>query len=109
MLYNHRINGLCITPEQTYRLKVRRKHIWEDALHQFMHKILPTHYIRVTFLGEPAVDAGGPLREFFCLLLTDTAKNNSLFCGEYSSRVPSHNMLELSKKTNVLAACLLHL
>ncbi len=100
----HRINGLCITPEQTYQLKVRRK---QDALHQFMHKILPTHYIRVT------VDAGGPLREFFCLLLAETAKNNSLFCGEYSSRVPCHNMLELSKKTYkcvgiMLAASIIH-
>ena len=28
-------------------------------------------HLKVTFVGEPAVDAGGPLREYFHLLLRE--------------------------------------
>lgn len=99
LLRDHRNTVLSNNVDYTYRVKVRRKHVWEDALHQFKHKILPSHHIRVTFLGEPAVDAGGPLREFFCLLMSAIGRNNSLFCGEMSSRIPTHNVLELTKNT----------
>lgn len=33
------------------------------------------------------------------LIVGEIARNNSLFTGELKSRVPAHNMLELSKKT----------
>ena len=36
-------------------------------------------HLKVTFIGEPAVDAGGPLREYFHLLLRELAENSSLF------------------------------
>ena len=67
----------------------------------------------MTFLGEPAVDAGGPLREFFHLLLSEIAQNNTLFCGKAMTRVPKHNMVELSKQTykcigSILAASIVH-
>ena len=42
------------------RITVRRKHLWDDSLLKSginFHK-----HIRVTFVGEPAVNAGGPLR-----------------------------------------------
>ena len=55
----------------------------------------------MTFVGEPAVDEGGPLREFFHLLTTDIAKRNMLFCGDESKRVCtlSHLITELEKRT----------
>ena len=79
----------------------------------FKRPIAPQKHIRVTFLGEPAVDAGGPLREFFHLLLSKIAQNNTLFCGTAMARVPKHNMVELSKQTykcigSILAASIVH-
>ena len=50
-------------------------------------------------VGEPAVDAGGPLREFFHHIISEIAENNSLFCGITTARIPRHNVVELEKKT----------
>ena len=50
-------------------------------------------------IGEPAVDEGGPLREFFHLLTTEIAKKNMLFCGDEDRRVPRHCMMELENRT----------
>ena len=99
--------------DQIYRIKVRRKHVWEDALHHFKCGLPATLHLRVTFLGEPAVDAGGPLREFLHLLMSEIAKNNTLFCGDETARVPNHNMVELAKKTyeyvgSMLAVSIVH-
>ena len=80
-------------------MKVRRKHVWEDALHHFKSGLPTTKHLCITFPGEPAVDAGGPLREFLQLLMSEIARNNTLFCGDETARVPNHNMVELSKKT----------
>ena len=94
-------------------MKVRRKHVWEDALHHFKSGLPTTKHLRITFLGEPAVDAGGPLREFLQLLMSEIARNNTLFCGDETARVPNHNMVELSKKTyeyvgSMLAVSIVH-
>ena len=51
--------------------------------------------IRIRFIGEPAVDAGGPLREFFRLLMLAIFTNPSLFEGEDDSKVAAHNMAAL--------------
>ena len=72
--------------------------MFEDAFHKVRNLDLTKH-IRITFLGEPAVDAGGPLREFFHLLLMSIAQNNKLFCGPPDARTPNHNIVELQKKT----------
>ena len=100
--------------DDVFRLRVRRRHIMEDSLQlQFKRGIPVSKHLRVTFLGEPAVDAGGPLREFFCLLLGEISSNSMLFCGEETARVPRHNVLELSKQTfryvgQIIAASLLN-
>lgn len=47
------------------RVTVRRKMLWEDyrrARERYYH---PGKLLKVTFSGEPAVDEGGPKREFF--------------------------------------------
>ena len=110
---NHRSALLANDPDKTYRIKVRRRHIWEDALHQFKYKYSPPLHLHVTFLGEPAVDEGGPLREFFGLLLCEISHNNALLCGKVYSRLPTHNMIELSRKTYMhvgimIAASIIH-
>ncbi len=55
--------------------------------------------MRVTFVGEPAVDAGGPMCEYLHILMSAIAKNNSIFCGDETHRVPVHSVVELEKKT----------
>jgi len=72
---------LSADKDDVFRLKVRRRCIWEDALNYFRRGIPVSKHLHVSFLGEPAVDAGGPLREFFHLLLGEICRNNTLFCG----------------------------
>ena len=95
------------------RVVVRRKHVFADAMHYFKNSVNYSKYIRVSFIGEPAVDDGGPLREFLHLLVGEIAQNNSLFAGKEDCRVPVPNMLELAKGTykyvgSMLAVSLLY-
>ena len=113
ILQNHKDRILSPDTDDIIRIKVRRRHVFEDAIQHFKRPISEHKHIRVTFLGEPAVDAGGPLREFFHLLLSEIAQNNTLFCGKVMARIPKHNMVELSKQTYkcigaILAASIVH-
>ena len=81
------------------RVVIRRKHVWEDAIHQFRKGIDPTKYFKITFVGKAGIDDGGPLREFFSLLINHISLNVSLFCGPEGKRVPTTNVLELNKNT----------
>ena len=54
--------------------------------------------MQVTFVGEEAVDEGGPLREYLRLLMHDIASNNALFCGPEDYRTVAHNTLALHKE-----------
>ena len=60
------------------QIVVHRKHLWEDALNCFKGGLDFTKYICISFVGEPAVDEGGPLREFLHLLIGSIATNNSV-------------------------------
>lgn len=51
--------------------------------------------IRVAFLGESAVDTGGPRREFFMLLMGAIANNGSILDGPPNRRLLRHNVLAL--------------
>lgn len=53
----------------------------------------------IVFVGEPAVDVGGPLREFLHLLMGEIAANNSLFLRRRALRAPVPNMAALQKLT----------
>lgn len=57
LIKNHR--ALVLPAEDDiYSLRVRRNHILEDTLHRFRCG-LPVHkFLRITFVGEPAVDEG---------------------------------------------------
>lgn len=96
-----------------HRITVRRKRLWEDALRRFKEG-LPFHKpLSVTFVGEPAIDQGGPLREFLRLLVACIASNNMLFTGDETARVPTHNIIQLQNKTyqhvgEMLAVTIVH-
>ena len=109
----HRNSVLPSNPEDRLRIIVRRKHILEDTLHKLRNGIDISKHLRVTFIGEPAIDDGGPMREYMRLLLGSVVSNNSLFCGEMDSRFLRHNVIELNKKTyfhvgQILSITLVH-
>lgn len=71
---------------------IRRNAIWKTTLRCFRQLSFDcSRGLSVTFLGEPAVDAGGPLREFFRLLIKDIRDNGSLMCGPDHCRTAVHN------------------
>ena len=54
------------TGKEAVLINIRRKALWKDFVNaKDKFKIMPNQPIRVVFLGEPAVDDGGPKREFF--------------------------------------------
>lgn len=77
--------------EECFRLTVRRSNIFEDALQALKIGFDETKQLRVSFWNEPAVDDGGPRREFFMLLLGAIANNGSLLDGPPERRILRHN------------------
>ena len=86
------------------RIKVRGRHILEDSLHCFKQGVPVSKRLRVTLIGEPAVDAGVPLREYFHLLLGEISRDNT---GDENARVPLHNVPALTKQTFKYVGCML--
>ena len=85
--------------ENTVRIKIRRRHVLEDTLHKLRNGLDLSKRLRVIFLGEPAIDVGGPMREYLHLLIATIARKNSWFCGRADARVPMHSVMELEKQT----------
>ena len=81
ILEQHRLMVLPQDQSDRTRVIVRRSSILQDSLHLFRNRLDVTKHLRVTFVNEPAVDEGGPLREYFRLLLCALQSNNSLFSG----------------------------
>ena len=65
---------------QPQRINVRRSDIFDDAISAIGK---PTFHLKrnlkVRFLGEPAVDEGGPRREFFRLLYNAMGQSSAMF------------------------------
>ena len=73
-------------------IHIRRNNIWKDALRAITKpSFTPTNQMRVTFIGEPAVDEGGPRREFFTLALAKMVEDQALFSGPPNCKVFVHN------------------
>jgi hypothetical protein len=51
--------------EEPIRITVRRSRLWEDFKRARSRYYCPQKKLKVTFSGEPAIDDGGPKREFF--------------------------------------------
>ena len=58
--------------------------------------------LNITFIGEQAHDARGPLREFFHLLWQSLSKNCSLFSGQECKRILAHNVTALQQQEYLL-------
>ena len=99
ILQEHKESIVSSDKEATRRITVRRSHLFDDTIKMLKTRPWnPLHHFKVTFLGEPGIDDGGPRREFFRLLLAEIGRKNSLFHGESDRRVPVHNVLALGEK-----------
>ena len=82
--------------DERLNIPVRRKHIWTDTKRALSRRgSQDSKGLAVTFVGGPAVDGGGPLCEFFRLLMQEIGNDVSLFCGPEDKR--SHNVLALQR------------
>ncbi|CAB3996593.1 G2 M phase-specific E3 ubiquitin- ligase [Paramuricea clavata] len=78
------------------RISISRDHLLTDSISFFKRREFDNNsLVRVVFEGEPAVDGGGPKREYFSLLLQSLVAPSSpirLFEGRGSFILPMHNM-----------------
>ena len=85
--------------EDVQPLRVRRSHVFSDALRQFSKEsFVVDKMLKVQFIGEASVDYGGPRRELFHLLMHEIFKS-PLFAGFPSNVVPVHNIKAVSNNT----------
>ena len=54
--------------------------------------------MHITFVGEEAVDDGGPRREFFTQALQEMAKDGNILQGPENSRFFVHNVQALASR-----------
>ncbi len=80
------------------RIKVRRNSVWSDAKFKLGRvKKMSNTFVKVVFIGESAVDDGGPKREFFNLV-NKSALSSALFVGEeLAGKAFTKNFAALSK------------
>ena len=79
----------------TFRLTVRRKHLFEDTIKGMKRLNDPHKHFRVIFMGEPSVDEGGPRREFFHLFFAELHNKGTMFAGPMEKRILVHNAIAL--------------
>ena len=65
----------------------------------------PHTNIRITFVGEEAVDDGGPRREFLILVLQEMAADGNIFQGLAHSCFLLHNVQALAARKFSMQAC----
>ena len=79
--------------EDTQSVYIRRKLLYSDAFKAFSRPSFNvSKMLKVTFIGEGAVDDGGPRREFFSILMRDTFAKSGLFCGSPENVLPIHSI-----------------
>ena len=99
VLHEHAMS-LYITddPDNRQKIPVRRKHVWNDTKRALSRLGFQERIgLSVVFIGEPAIDEGGPLREFFRLLMLEIENDSSLFCGAEGNKAPMHNLIALQR------------
>lgn len=88
-------------------IHVRRNHIWSDTLRAVKKASFnPINPLHITFIGEPAVDEGGPRQEFFSLVLAKIAGDKSMFNGSHNSRIFIRNVQGLQNRLFYIAGML---
>ena len=79
----------------TVKLSIRRRKIWLDTAEKLKRAFKNgVKLFSVHFIGEEAVDAGGPLKEFFSVLFDDI-KNYLLVSGNNSGFTFLHDLKKL--------------
>ena len=100
LLLSHTSKVLTDDSDKIQRLTICRNYIFADTLSILRRPGFHFNWnVHITFVGEPAVDACGPCREFFRLIIHEIISNNRLFQGPMHARFPCHNMQELEKGT----------
>lgn len=88
-------------------IHVKRNHIWSDTLRAVKKTSFnPINPLHVTFIGEPAVDEGGPRREFFSLVLAKVSSDRSIFHGSEDSRIFIRNFQGVQNRLFYIAGML---
>ena len=87
----HRASVLYADELCTHRITVRRGHIFDDAIFSLRAGFDEQKHLRIRFVGEAAVDEGGPRREFFMLLMNAISNNSMLLQGPPDRRLLRHN------------------
>ena len=97
VLSSHRRRVVSDSEEQHSRVIVLRSQLWENSMIAFKRASFDvSKKIKVVFVGEPSEDEGGPLREFFTLLLQEMIIHSGMFEGEQGHAIPVHNTLALT-------------
>lgn len=86
--------------DQMQVVRVRRRHIWKDALRTFAkHDFMAGVLISVHFIGEEAADMGGPRREFLRLLMRSLITESGVLTGSDKRKIFSSSPLLVAQKT----------
>ena len=86
------------------RIPLHRSSVWRNTLRCMRMSSFVYHRgFNVKFLGKEGVDMGGPLREFFRLVMNDLQKNGALMCGPELRRTAMHNVYALQQREFVYA------
>ena len=92
-------NPVSFDTDMANRISIRRNHIWKDAVRAISKPgFNPNRNVRVAFVGEEAVDEGGPSREFFTLVLQKMSEDGSILQGPEHSRFFVHNVQALANR-----------
>ena len=113
ILIQHQQRMIKAKDEEDYqRLYVRRSRVYSDAMRSFGKPSFDVEkMLKVSFIGEEAVDDGGPRREFFNLLIKNIFTSSGLFCGWPDHIVPLHNIPAITSNNffiigKMIATCL---
>ena len=100
--FEHEIDG-------ANRVTICRNHIWKDAVCAMSRPTFDPHLcFRVSFVGEEAVDDGGPCREFFSLAMQELARDGTIFQGPQCSRFFTHNVQGMARRKFFYAGMLVY-
>ena len=87
----HRATILYSDESCAHRLTVRRGNILDNTIFALRAGFDEQKHLRVHFVGEPAVNEGGPRRELFMLLMNAIANSSMLLQGPPNRRILRHN------------------
>jgi len=92
VIQQHQARVIKSKDDDVQPIRIQRSHVFSDALRQFSKKSFDMEkMLRVQFIGQEAVDAGGPRRELFHLLTHEIFTTSKLFYGFSDHVIPCHN------------------